>query len=97
MLNTKNLTELSSNLEMPLVNVLATMEYSGIHLDKHALAELAGQLREDLCKLETDIFGHAGTEFNIQSPKQLGDILFEKLGIDSGNKKQKQKRRQTKI
>ncbi len=87
----KSLDKLSADLEMPLVPVLADMEFSGIRLDKEALAEIASELRTDLCALEEEIFKQAGTQFNIQSPKQLGDILFEKLGIDSGNKKTKTK------
>lgn len=82
----KELLNLSSQLEMPLIPVLADMEYSGINLDKSALSDLAGQLREDLCVLEREIFTLAGTDFNIQSPKQLGDILFERLNIDPGKK-----------
>jgi DNA polymerase I len=91
----KELTDLASKLEMPLVPVLADMEFSGINLDNGALSELADQLRDDLCKLENEIYTHAGIQFNIQSPKQLGDILFEKLGIEAGNKKTKSKQYST--
>lgn len=90
-LEKKSLEKLSEELEMPLIPVLADMEYSGIRLDKDALSELAEGLRRDLCDLENKIFELAGTNFNIQSPKQLGDVLFDKLGIDSGNKKTKTK------
>jgi DNA polymerase-1 len=90
-LSKKSLEKLAEDLEMPLIPVLADMEYSGIMLDKNALSELAEGLRKDLCDLENKIFELAGSTFNIQSPKQLGDILFEKLGIDSGNKKTKTK------
>lgn len=94
-LNKKNLKALAENLEMPLIRVLADMEYSGINLDKSALSDLATELRSDLCSLENEIFQLAGTTFNIQSPRQLGEILFDKLGIDSGNKKTKTKQYST--
>jgi DNA polymerase-1 len=85
-LESKELVKLSSELEMPLITVLADMEFAGIKLDKAALGEIAGQLREDLCVLEKEIFTLAGTDFNIQSPKQLGDILFDRLNIMKGKK-----------
>lgn len=91
----RELTNLAAKLEMPLVPVLADMEFAGINLDNSTLSELAGQLREDLCKLESEIYAHAGMQFNIQSPKQLGDVLFEKLGIEAGNKKTKTKQYST--
>jgi DNA polymerase-1 len=91
----KSLTTLAEDLEMPLVPVLADMEFEGINLDKNALEELSSGLRSDLCALENEIFKLAGTNFNIQSPKQMGDILFDKLGIDSGNKKTKTKQYST--
>ncbi|NJO70512.1 MAG: DNA polymerase I, partial [Bacteroidetes bacterium] len=94
-LESRALRELSENLEMPLVPVLADMEYSGINLDRGVLSGLAADLRTDILKVEKDIFLHAGCEFNIQSPKQLGDILFERLGIESNNKKTKTKQYST--
>ncbi|HEX3009484.1 MAG TPA: DNA polymerase I, partial [Bacteroidales bacterium] len=91
----KSLTTLAEDIEMPLVPVLADIEAEGINLDRSALEELSSGLRSDLCALENEIFKLAGTNFNIQSPKQLGDILFDKLGIDSGNKKTKTKQYST--
>lgn len=94
-LEKNSLAELAETLEMPLINVLADMEFAGINLDKSALNELANELRTDLLKIEEEIFKLAGTQFNIQSPRQLGEILFEKLGIDSNNKKTKTKQYST--
>jgi DNA polymerase I len=76
------LDELSRNIEMPLISVLATMERSGVKLDLEDLKAITKNLREDIISLEKDIYTLAGTEFNISSPKQLGDILFIRLKLD---------------
>lgn len=94
-LEQKSLDKLARELEMPLIPVLADMEFSGINLDKTALSELANSLRSDLCDLENQIFGLAGVQFNVQSPRQLGEILFERLAIESNNKKTKTKQYST--
>jgi DNA polymerase-1 len=73
---------LSENIEMPLIRVLTGMERHGVKLDLEDLNEITGSLREDILILEKEIFYLAGTEFNISSPKQLGDILFLKLKLD---------------
>ncbi len=70
------------DLEMPLVPVLADMEYRGVRIDTRALNEYAGELRQQIITLEEEIIALAGVEFNVSSPKQLGEILFEKLKID---------------
>ncbi len=75
------LHELAMNIEMPLVRVLMEMEHAGVSLNSDALAEFADNLREELIENEKRIFTLAGQEFNINSPKQLGDILFERLKI----------------
>jgi len=80
-LQEKDLFELFCNLEMPLVSVLAQMEQDGIKLDLKLLKELARDLEQRLIKLISDIYAASGTQFNINSPKQLGQVLFEKLGF----------------
>jgi len=75
--------------EMPLVPVLASMEAEGIKLDVPALNEFSIQLEKEITKIEATIFELAEVEFNIASPKQLGEVLFEKLVISSKPKKTK--------
>lgn len=94
-LERNKLENLAKNLEMPLISVLADMEYTGVSLNIESLNELATVLRTDILDLERKIFMLAGTEFNIGSPKQLGDILFEKLNIESNGKKTKTKQYST--
>ncbi len=76
------LSELAENIEMPLIRVLAAMERNGVILDTNELKNITSGLRDDIIKLEKEIYELAGTEFNISSPKQLGDILFLKLKLD---------------
>ncbi len=73
-------------LERPLVSVLADMEERGILIDKQNLATLSGQFARTLIVLEKEIEQLAGTSFNIGSPKQLGEILFEKMKLPGGTK-----------
>lgn len=78
------------DIEMPLIPVLADMEQAGILLDKKLLQALSGRAEIDILELEKEIHKLAGQEFNIASPKQLKEILFDKLGLSSeGNKKTK--------
>ena len=81
--------KLFTEVEAPLVKVLAQMEYEGIRLDTHFLGELSKEINTDLIALQTTIFDQAGESFNLSSPKQLGDILFEKLKLLSKPKKTK--------
>ncbi len=81
--------DLFKNIEIPLLNVLADMELEGINLDEHFLKVLSKELESDLEKLEAKIYQAAGEEFNIASPKQLGDILFDKLRLIDKPKKTK--------
>lgn len=69
------------HVEMPLVEVLGYMEYEGVMVDKEKLIELGEEFKVSIEKLEGEIYNLAGEEFNINSPKQLGVILFEKLGL----------------
>lgn len=82
-LEKNGMTSLFENLEMPLMNVLTDMELAGVKIDIRSLNEYAVELRKQIIEIEQDIFSLAGQEFNISSPKQLGEILFEKLKIDT--------------
>lgn len=78
---------LLQEVEFPLVHVLAGMEQEGISLDTKVLENLSQELETDLAKLEKQIFSDAGHEFNINSPKQLGEILFDELKVIKNPKK----------
>lgn len=84
-----NTEELFNNIEIPLLHVLADMEQEGINLDKDFLNSLAKDLDNDIKNLELKIYKEAGEEFNIASPKQLGEILFDKLKLVDKPKKTK--------
>lgn len=78
--------ELLYNIELPLVQVLAQMEFDGISIDQVKLQEMTIQLSKELKTLERTIINQAGEEFNINSPKQLGKILFEKMQLPAVKK-----------
>jgi DNA polymerase-1 len=85
-----NLAEkLFREVEIPLIHVLASTEANGVRIDVDFLKNYSGELQIDLEKLEKDIYEHAGEEFTINSPKQLGIILFEKLKLSDKPKKTK--------
>lgn len=88
-------TKLFDEIEMPLVQVLVHMENAGVKIDTKALSSSADELREQLVTLETEIHQLAGEEFLVSSPKQLGEILFDKLKIDAKAKKTKTKQYST--
>ena len=73
-------------IEMPLISVLADMEKYGIKVDKEALLAYQKRLEESIDGMEEEIYALAGEKFNVNSPKQLGVILFEKLGLKGGKK-----------
>jgi len=79
--------KLFNEVEMPLIPVLGAMEMEGIKLDVAALKTMSGELNEDLIRLQAEIINLAGVDFNIQSPKQLGEILFDYLKIDTNAKR----------
>lgn len=79
----KGLLAIYEKLEKPLIPILYSMEKIGIKLDTQELAIFSKQLSDDLHKLETEIHQIAGEKFNIASPKQLGVILFERLGLEA--------------
>ncbi|MCB9186843.1 MAG: DNA polymerase I [Flavobacteriales bacterium] len=87
MLDEVEARKLFNEVEMPLVPVLGAMETEGIRLDVPALKIMSEELNEDLIRLQTEIKQLAGVEFNIQSPRQLGDILFDHLKIDDKAKR----------
>ncbi|TBX82088.1 DNA polymerase I [Rhizobium laguerreae] len=80
------LTSVYERLERPLLPVLARMEARGITVDRQILSRLSGELAQSAARLEDEIYVLAGERFNIGSPKQLGDILFGKMGLAGGNK-----------
>ncbi|KPK38031.1 MAG: hypothetical protein AMJ65_13420 [Phycisphaerae bacterium SG8_4] len=76
-----SLKKLFEDLEMPLVGVLAEMEYNGVSLNTKLLREMSGEISEMLETVTEKIYEHAGEVFNIDSPKQLAEILFDKLSL----------------
>jgi len=80
-LQAQNLMPLFESVEMPLVPILATMEANGILLDPDVLAAQGGEIRQELEVLESDLFDIAGESFNPNSPKQVSEILFHRLGL----------------
>ncbi len=88
-LTSANTLKLYKEVELPLVEVLTAMECEGINLNTPFLNNLSIKLAEDIQRLETAIFEQAGETFNLASPKQLGEILFEKLKLVAKPKKTK--------
>jgi len=85
-LKDQNQFKLFNDIEMPLTSILADMEYTGVRLDVEALDAFNEQLEEEITSLTDAIHEDAGETFNISSPKQLGEILFEKLDLPSYKK-----------
>lgn len=86
-LRKEGLLELMSTIEMPLIPVLGSLEENGIKLDPKPLAQLSREVAAKLDRLEKDIYQEAGAEFNVNSPKQLQEILFSQLEIPSAGVK----------
>ncbi|MFV0561206.1 MAG: DNA polymerase I [Enterococcus sp.] len=80
-LASKNQQDLFYKMELPLSKILAEMEIEGITVDAQRLQEMKGEFAEKLSEIEQKIYAEAGEEFNLNSPKQLGVILFEKMGL----------------
>ncbi|HPF82699.1 MAG TPA: DNA polymerase I [Bacilli bacterium] len=80
------LLDILNDIELPLSYVLANMEYDGVKVDKNILDEMGSEIQIKLELVSKDIYNLAGCEFNISSPSQLGDILFEKLDLPHGKK-----------
>lgn len=85
-LNDKGMLNLYNEIELPLTKVLFHMENEGILVDKDALKAYGESLTGRIKELEGAIYKQAGLEFNINSPKQLGEILFDKMGLEGGKK-----------
>ena len=85
----KNQLGLYEKIEIPLLKVLASMEIEGINLDTKFLNNLSAKTNQKLIKIQKDIFEISGEEFNISSPKQLGEVLFEKMKVSKNPKKTK--------
>jgi DNA polymerase-1 len=95
LIDAAGLSDLMNKIEMPVALVLADMECTGVTIDRTALDEYARLLTQELIILEEKIFAQAGTSFNISSPRQLGEILFDKLKIAPDAKKTKTKQYST--
>ena len=80
------MAKLYYEVELPLCRVLADMEVSGFYVDRKALYDFGESLNDGIAQLQAGIWAHAGHEFNINSPKQLGEVLFEELMLPSGKK-----------
>ena len=82
----EHMTTVYETLERPLSPVLTNMEFAGVKVDRAILARLSGNFAQRLAALEAEVQTHVGEEFNIASPKQMGEILFDKLGLPGGKK-----------
>ncbi|PWK75397.1 DNA polymerase I [Mucilaginibacter oryzae] len=87
--------KLVNEIEHPLIYVLADMEYEGVKIDHDTLRDFSKQLETDIAQYEKTVYEKAGVKFNIASPKQLGEVLFEKLMLDPKAKKTKTGQYQT--
>ncbi|MBR6091398.1 MAG: DNA polymerase I [Bacteroidales bacterium] len=83
------LIKLFDEIEMPLVPVLATMEANGVKIDSDNLKQISEQMSKEIQEIENQIFEYAGERFNIASPRQLGEVLFDKMQIKAPAKKTK--------
>ena len=86
MMQKENVMTLYNDIEFPLVTVLAKMEMNGIKVEKEVLFEMKDEILKRIEEVSQIIYNMAGVEFNFSSPKQLGDILFEKLGLPHAKK-----------
>ncbi|MEP6019639.1 MAG: DNA polymerase I [Paracoccaceae bacterium] len=86
LLHTVQVTKVYEKLERPMVSVLARMEMSGIKVDRDALSRMSNAFAQKMAGLESEIHELAGQSFNVGSPKQLGEILFDKMGIEGGKR-----------
>ena len=91
----KRLTEVYERIELPLAIVLAEMERAGVRVDPDALAKLSESMEKEVRRLEKEIWELAGTEFNVNSPIQLAEILFDKLNLGVSPKRGRAKARST--
>lgn len=89
LLKEKEVEPLFTNVEVPLVPVLADMEFEGVKIDKEFLNDYSKQLGKEIVQVEQEVYELAGVRFNLASPKQLGEVLFDKLKIPYQGKKTK--------
>ncbi|MFY0646479.1 DNA polymerase I [Sulfitobacter geojensis] len=85
-LHSAQVTKVYETLERPLVPVLAAMERSGVKVDRDTLSRMSNAFAQKMAGLEDEIYEIAGRKFNVGSPKQLGEILFDEMGIEGGKK-----------
>jgi len=90
-----SLWKLAGEMEMPLIHVLIRMEMNGVKINEKELKQYAGELREELKGIEKEVHQMAGVTFNIDSPKQLGEVLFERMKIVDNPKKTRTKQYST--
>lgn len=95
MLQERNAQKLASEIENPLIYVLADMEKEGVRIDIDTLSAYSAQLQEEITKAELNVYEKAGLKFNLASPKQLGEVLFDHLKLDPKAKKTKTGQYQT--
>ncbi len=86
MLHRSKVTQVYETLERPMVAVLADMERTGIKVDRDTLSRMSNAFSQSMAGLEDEIYKTAGRKFNVGSPKQLGEILFDEMGLDGGKK-----------
>ena len=82
-----HMTSLYRDMEMPLTDILYEMEETGIYCDKDVLQQISFEMKQEIDKLQEAIYTLSGREFNINSPKQLGEVLYDDLGLPSGKKR----------
>jgi DNA polymerase-1 len=95
LLKKKEVEKVFYEVENPLVKVLADMEYEGVRIDEEFLKDYSKELEKDAKKAEESVYKQAGVRFNLASPKQLGEVLFDKLKLDPSAKKTKTGQYQT--
>ncbi len=86
LIENNNQQELLCNIEIPLAKVLASMELTGFEVDSQGITEFGKELAQKIEEIENRVFEHVGYKFNLNSPKQLGEALFEKLGLPAKKK-----------
>lgn len=85
----ENMAQLAGEVEMPMVRVLADMEWTGVQVDTTALAELSREYTARLVEMENEVYALAGSRFNLSSPMQVGEVLFGRMAIDPKAKRTK--------